>query len=108
MNFYPITILGKNENSVNVKPGEVKDIIRIKVPKGYLLFVYSIEIDKWYPNARYEVWMDGELVYSYNREGRFNYDPPYVVKKELRIVGVNYSSEELPMGAFVDGVVMRR
>jgi len=106
MTFYPIVVLGKNENTVIVRPKERRDIINIKVPEGHILFLQLLEIDKWYPDTEYQVFIDGEFVYSYKREGRYLYDPPYVVKRELRIVGINNSNEELPMGVFIDGVVL--
>ena len=106
MKYLPLTILGKTENSVFVRPNTQETIIELKVPKGHVAFLKLIEIDKYYPNTEYQLYIDGNYVMTYQREGKYEYDPPFVVKKSLRIVGVNYSSDTVPMGVFVDGIVV--
>jgi len=105
MKFYPLSLLGPNSRTITIDPKSQADIIRIKVPEGYTLYLYLLIIDKWYPDTEYVVYIDGEEVYRYRRQDKFVYDPPYIVKKELRVVGVNNSNEPLPFGVFVDGVI---
>ena len=106
MKLYPLSVLTKTDVSKVIKKNSIDHLIDIKVPSNMKVYLQLLEIDAWYPNTEIVVYMDGEEIYRYTRSGRFVYDPPYIISKELRISVVNNSDEDKPFGVFVDGIVV--
>jgi len=92
-----------------VEPGSSAVVWEFKIPREYILFINTIG-NNWFPNTRYELFIDGEKVETIEREipieDPLKLDPPMVAFYEVKVLVFNNDKISHAFEFFVDGFVI--
>jgi len=107
---YPLSSFTRTYQSKVIDPGKREVVWRYVVPANYYLFVEKIYIF-WIPGFKNYLYIDNVLEKELNYqvgspEAPERYDPPILVKGELRIETYNGSGRKMMGEALIDGYLV--
>lgn len=106
---YSLSQLGTTHQTAEVNAGETKRLFYLKIPSGYVGFIYKIA-NSWYPNTYLDFIVDGErverLTMERNITNPLEYKPPIVAKHYVEVIVTNNDSDKHYFEFWIDGIAI--